>query len=53
MVGDEREKRMTEEPDVEGHMSKKLNPDDAPADKSDDGDADDDTPDVEGHMHKR
>jgi hypothetical protein len=52
MVGDEREKRMTEEPDVEGHMQmhhKHLNPDGTPAD--DDGD-DDDTPDVEAHHHK-
>jgi hypothetical protein len=50
MVGDEREKRATEAPDVEGHV-KKLHPDDAPADKSDDGD-DDDTPDVEAHRQK-
>jgi hypothetical protein len=53
MVGDEREKHSrTEEPDVEAHVRSKLQ-DDAPADKSDDGDADDDTPDVEGHMRHR
>jgi hypothetical protein len=43
-MGDEREKKLSEEPDVEAH-SKKAVPDEKPED-------DDDTPDVEAHRHK-
>ena len=43
-MGDEREKKLSEEPDVEAH-SKKAVPDEEP-------EADDDTPDVEAHRHK-
>jgi hypothetical protein len=45
-MGDEREKRQTEDPDVEAH-SKRERPIDTPDEKDDD-----DKPDVEAHHHK-
>ena len=50
MGTDERDReRSEEEPDVEGHMHRKLNPDEDAKEPEDKGD---DTPDVEAHMHK-